>query len=155
MSYFRRSIQSLSIVLLAFATMVVSSTTVSAGAANQNAVLTAVNTIRAQYRLPLLQLHPSLQRAASEQATLMAETGRMAHKVRRGEGFKARLKRVGYRGLAAENIAHGQRSLGRVLAGWMKSPGHRRNMLHPRMRYFGLAASKKGGRNYWAMVLGG
>ena len=71
------------------------------------------------------------------------------------ERFKARLKRVGYRGLAAENIARGQKSLGRVLAGWMKSPGHRRNMLHPRMRYFGLAAAKNGGRNYWAMVLGG
>ena len=155
MSYCCKSIQSLSIVLLALATLALLPTSVSAGASNQNAILTAVNTIRAQYRLPLLQLHPSLQQAASEQAQLMADTGKMAHKVRRGEGFKARLKRVGYRGLAAENIAHGQRSLGRVLAGWMKSPGHRRNMLHPRMRYFGLAAAKNGGRPYWAMVLGG
>lgn len=155
MSHFRKSIQSLSIVFFACATLIASSTTVSAGASNQNAVLTAVNTIRAQYRLPLLQLHPSLQQAAAEQAKLMAVTGKMAHKVRRGEGFKARLKRVGYGGLAAENIARGQKSLSRVLAGWMKSPGHRRNMLHPRMRYFGLSAAKSGGRNYWAMVLGG
>lgn len=155
MSHFSKSLQTFSIVLFAFATLSLSSTTVAAGAGNQNAILTAVNAIRAQYRLPLLQLHPSLQQAASEQARLMAQTGKMAHKVRRGEGFKARLKRVGYSGLAAENIARGQRSLGRVLAGWMKSPGHRRNMLHPRMRYFGLSAAKSGGRNYWAMVLGG
>ena len=151
----RRPLQYLSMALFAFLSVTLSSTTVAAGAGNQNAILTAVNTIRAQYRLPLLQLHPSLQQAASEQAKLMAQTGKMAHKVRRGEGFKARLKRVGYSGLAAENIARGQRSLSRVLAGWMKSPGHRRNMLHPRMRYFGLSAAKSGGRNYWAMVLGG
>ena len=151
----RRIFLSLGAMMLAVAGLMGSATSVSAGAGNESAILQAVNTIRAQYRLPLLQLHPSLQRAASEQAKLMAQSGKMAHKVRRGEGFKARLKRVGYRGLAAENIAHGQRSLGRVLAGWLKSPGHRRNMLHPRMRYFGLAAAKGEGRNYWAMVLGG
>ena len=152
MTYLRKSVLSAAIVLFAF---VASVSTVSATAASQNAIIKAVNIIRAQHRLPLLQLHPSLQRAAVEQAKLMAETRKMAHKVKRGESFKARLKRVGYRGLAAENIAHGQRSLGRVLAGWLNSPGHRRNMLHPRMRYFGLAAAKSGGRNYWAMVLGG
>ena len=26
-------------------------------------------------------------------------------------------------------------------------------MLHPRMRYFGLAANRKGGRNYWAIFI--
>ena len=129
--------------------------TVLADAGSQYQILQAVNSIRQQYRLPLLRIHPSLQKAADEQARLMARTGKMAHKVGRGHGFSARLRRVGYRGLAAENIARGQESLGRVLRAWLKSPGHRRNMLHPRMRFFGLAANRKGSRNYWAMVLGG
>ena len=128
---------------------------VRADAGSQYQILQAVNSIRQQYRLPPLQIHPSLQKAADEQARLMARTGKMAHKVGRGHGFSARLRRVGYRGLAAENIAKGQQSLSHVLGAWLKSPGHRRNMLHPRMRYFGLAANRKGGRNYWAMVLGG
>ena len=158
MSNSRKSLSPLNIALFAFVLFLsfsASLTPVSAGAANQKSVLNAVNSIRIQFSLPPLQLHPSLQQAAQDQAKLMAQTGKMAHKVKRGEGFKARLKRVGYRGLAAENIARGQRSLGKVLTGWLNSPGHRRNMLHPRMRYFGLAAAKSGGRNYWAMVLGG
>ncbi|MEP1207442.1 MAG: CAP domain-containing protein [Rhizobiaceae bacterium] len=130
-------------------------TTVAAGAGSQSQILKAVNAIRVHHRLAPLQLHPSLQRAAAEQAKLMARSGKMAHRVRFGQGFKARLRRVGYRGLAAENIAKGQRSLNHVLKAWMNSRGHRRNMLHPRMRYFGLSAAKGGGRNYWAMVLGG
>ena len=130
-----------------------SSATVEAG--SQNQVLSAVNAIRANHRLPALRWHPSLQKAAREQAALMAKAGKMSHRVRRGQGFGARMKRIGYGGLAAENIARGQPSLARVLRGWMNSPGHRRNMLHPRMRFLGLAAVEGGGRNYWAMVLGG
>ena len=129
--------------------------TQTAEANSQAQMVKAVNSIRAQFRLAPLQLHPALQKAALEQAQLMARTGKMAHKVKWGQGFSDRLKRVGYRGLAAENIARGQPTLGRVLSGWLKSPGHRRNMLHPRMRYFGLAASNGGGRKYWAMVIGG
>ncbi len=129
--------------------------TATAQAGSDNQVLVAVNTIRANFRLPPLQWHPSLQRAAQEQAVMMATERKMSHKVRRGQGFGARMKRIGYRGLAAENIARGQTSLARVLRSWLESPGHRRNMLHPRMRFLGLAASKGGGRNYWAMVLGG
>ncbi len=79
----------------------------------------------------------------------------MAHTVRRGYDLGSRLKRVGYRGLAAENIARGEASVQRILKGWMSSPGHRRNMLNPRMRYFGLSVVKGGGHKYWAMVLGG
>ena len=123
--------------------------------AGQKQVLDAVNAIRAQHRLPRLRLHPALQKAAAEQSILMARTGKMSHKVGFRHGFSSRLKRVGYHGLAAENIARGQKTLRRVLSGWMRSPGHRRNMLHPRMRYLGLSVAKGGGRNYWAMVLGG
>ncbi len=118
-------------------------------------ILQAVNQIRLANGLTKLQLHPALQRAAKEQSVLMARKQKMAHKVGFGQSFSARLKRVGYRGLAAENIARGQKTLTRVLKGWMNSPGHRKNMLHPRMRYFGLSVAKSGGRNYWAMVLGG
>ncbi len=130
-------------------------TTAHAASASNKQILQAVNAIRAKHRLPKLQLHPSLQKAAREQSKLMAKADKMSHKVGFRQGFSTRLKRAGYRGLAAENIARGQPTLGRVLSGWMNSRGHRRNMLHPRMRYFGLSVAKGSGRNYWAMVLGG
>ena len=118
-------------------------------------VLNAVNHIRAAHGLRPLTLHPALQKAADRQSLIMAKTGRMAHTAARGYDFKSRLARVGYRGLAAENIARGQESLSRVLRGWLNSPGHRRNMLHPRMRYLGLSVARGGGKPYWTMVLGG
>ena len=152
MNYLRKLSLILGVLAVALSSTVSS---VQADAGSQYQILQAVNSIRQQHRLPPLQIHPSLQKAAKEQARLMARTGKMAHKVGRGHGFSARLRRVGYRGLAAENIAKGQETLSHVLGAWLKSPGHRRNMLHPRMRYFGLAANRKDGRNYWAMVLGG
>ncbi|PCH48280.1 MAG: hypothetical protein COC23_00375 [Hyphomicrobiales bacterium] len=118
-------------------------------------VVQAVNSIRAAHGLPALAPHSGLQKAASQQSVLMARAGKMAHTVSRGNSFSSRLKRVGYRGPAAENIARGQKNLKSVLRGWMNSRGHRRNILHPKMKYFGLAAVKSGGRNYWTMALGG
>ena len=127
----------------------------AANAFDQSKVVNAVNQIRSSHGLPALQLHPALQQAAQQQSVVMAKTGTMKHTAARGYDFASRLRRVGYRGVAAENIARGQPTLTRVLSGWMNSKGHRRNMLHPRMRYFGLAVVNAGGRNYWAMVLGG
>ena len=127
----------------------------SSGAyASNQAVVHAVNAIRAAHGVPPLKLHPQLQAATNQQSVVMAKTGKMAHTAARGYDFSSRLKMVGYRGAAAENIARGQKSLRSVLSGWMNSRGHRRNMLNPRMRYFGLAVVQGKGRNYWAMVLG-
>ncbi len=122
---------------------------------SQQNMLSAVNAIREQHNVAQLQPHPQLQEMARKQSRLMARFGKMSHKVIWFNGFQARLRRAGYRGLAAENIAEGQQTLQKVLQTWMNSPGHRRNMLHPRMRYFGMALAKGKGRNYWTLVLGG
>lgn len=126
-----------------------------AGPLSNAEAVRAVNMIRAQHKLTPLKLHPALQKAARQQSRLMSKAGKMSHKVGWRNSFSARMKRVGYRRLAAENIAYGQASLDRVLRAWMNSSGHRRNMLHPRMRYFGLAYSTRKGKKYWTMILGG
>jgi uncharacterized protein YkwD len=52
-------------------------------------------------------------------------------------------------------VAYGQKTAKDVLAGWMTSKGHRRNMLDPAFGRFGLASAQDGqGRKYWALVLG-
>jgi len=54
--------------------------------------------------------------------------------------------------IAAENIAHGYRDAGTVIAGWTDSPGHRRNLLLGKARQAGAARAEGGGRVYWVMV---
>jgi uncharacterized protein YkwD len=57
-----------------------------------------------------------------------------------GSKFSTRIKRQGYSyGAAAENIAAGQSSAGAVFKSWMRSSGHRRNILNCRMKETGIA----------------
>jgi uncharacterized protein YkwD len=98
----------------------------------------------------------ALERAALRQARNMAETGRMAHNTGWRRDFATRMRQDRVGGLAAENIAHGRMDVPEVLAMWMNSSGHRRNMLDGRFTRFGLAHAqdgRDGGRRYWAMVL--
>ena len=127
----------------------------STASAGGQSVARAVNAIRAAHGLQKLRWHPALQQAARYQSRLMAQRRNMSHSVSYGNSFTSRLRRIRYHGPAAENIAVGQVSLRQVLTDWMKSPGHRRNLLNPRMRYFGLSRSRSGGRNYWTIILGG
>lgn len=54
--------------------------------------------------------------------------------------FSSRIKRQGYGySTAAENIAAGQKSAGQVVASWLGSAGHRRNILNCAMRDTGIA----------------
>jgi N-formylglutamate deformylase len=94
--------------------------------------------------------------SALRQARNMAETGRMAHDTGWRRDFATRMRQDRVGGLAAENIAHGRMDVPEVLAMWMNSSGHRRNMLDGRFTRFGLAHAqdgRDGGRRYWAMVL--
>ncbi len=111
--------------------------------------------IRTDVGLPPLQPSPALEAAARQQAGYMAGSGRMRHTTGFGRDFASRLRQEGIRGPAAENVAHGQPDLGALFAAWMKSSGHRENMLGASYGHFGLAKSTGGdGRPYWALVLG-
>jgi uncharacterized protein YkwD len=111
--------------------------------------------IRKEYGLPPLALDPTLEKAAVQQAGYMAGGGKMAHRTGWGRDFASRMHDNGVRGAAAENVAYGQKTAKDVLAGWMTSKGHRRNMLDPAFGHFGLASAEDGqGRKYWALVLG-
>jgi len=48
---------------------------------------------------------------------------------------------------AAENIAMGQRSAAEVVDAWMKSPGHKANMMNPSFTHIGVGLSDSG--FYW------
>lgn len=119
-----------------------------------------INALRRQNGAGPVVASRRLEIVASQQARLMAENDELSHEVRAGMGLAGRIARAGYQGMSGENISAGYDTLDRALAGWMASPGHRRNMLEPRFTEFGIAAARVGdGRasrygTYWALVLG-
>jgi uncharacterized protein YkwD len=98
----------------------------------------------------------NLMNAAQLQADQMAKTGNMAHALP-GTAYptlKSRLAAVSYEMRAAgENIAEGQRDAAEVMSSWMRSPGHRDNILSREFTEIGTAvAVGRNGRLYWAQV---
>ncbi|WP_274628954.1 CAP domain-containing protein [Arvimicrobium flavum] len=112
--------------------------------------------IRADNALPSMSPDSTLEKAARQQAALMAGAGKMSHTTSFGQNFGRRMHSNGVKGPAAENIAHGAFGPEELFARWMASPPHRRNMLDPSFTKYGLAAAQDSpgsSRRYWALVL--
>jgi uncharacterized protein YkwD len=79
----------------------------------------------------------------------------MAHRGSNGSSPFVRMKDSGYRFTsAAENVAMGQATVEEVMADWLRSPGHRRNILG-RFSEIGVAcATDAGGTPYWCVTFG-
>jgi uncharacterized protein YkwD len=105
---------------------------------------------------PGLLRSPALMRAAQIQADQMAAFGTMAHELP-GATYPtlgSRLTAVGYQiSAAGENIAEGQPTAASVMAGWMKSPGHRANILDTRYTEMGAAVARSAmGRLFYVQM---
>lgn len=117
--------------------------------------LARTNAQRARRGLAPLQTHPTLQRAAERHACDMAQRGSMTHTGSATSGPSARVKALGYRPrVTAENIGAGHLSLDKVLETWGSSSGHAANIMHPRMRDFGIgrAVGPDGKTTFWTAV---
>ena len=111
---------------------------VAAGPAES--VLTAINAARAKAGCGPLRLNGKLVAAARGHAKAMAEQNFFGHAGKDGSRFSSRIARQGYSyRTAAENIAAGQKSAAQVVNSWLKSAGHRRNILNCRMTETGIA----------------
>lgn len=115
-------------------------------------VASLTNQYRAQYGLPPLRVNVNLERVAELHGRDMVRNRFFSHSGSDGSDIGDRALRVGYRYcVIAENIAQGHRSARDVAKGWMKSPGHRRNMLDRSVTEIGVT---RGQGNTWVMVLG-
>lgn len=115
----------------------------------------ATNSLRQQAGLPPVAPVPLLSEVAARHACDMARRGLMTHRGSGTPGPGARVKANGYAPLlTAENIAAGPFNLGRVLAEWNASQGHRNNILIPQVRHYGIgsAVGADGKTRYWAAV---
>lgn len=138
----------------------------SAGAPEAEA-LSLINAERARAGCPALKPEPRLMAAATGHAKAMAWLNFFGHVSPDGAKFTNRIKAQGYRvSRAAENIAAGQASASEVVAGWMASAGHRKNILNCKLRETGIAVAYQRDdaplpgqsyafRYYWVQVFAG
>ncbi len=116
-----------------------------------------LNAARRQNGLPPVALSGTLGRAAAGHACDMIQRGFFSHQGSNGSSAHNRAQRAGYRScLTAENIAWGQPTPAAVFDAWMRSPGHRANILRTGVRDVGLAQAvpRQGQKGpQWVMVL--
>lgn len=126
-------------------TVVDSGTTVSV---EVQQVLKETNAYRAENGLAPLSLHLKLSQVAQQKATDMAKNRYFSHtSPTLGSPFdQMKANGISYR-RAAENIAMGQRSASEVVDAWMKSPGHRANILDRNLTHIGIGYDANG--RYW------
>ena len=118
-------------------------------------VVEAHNVERARRRLPPLTCNAELGSAALSHAEDMARRRKMSHRGGDGSSPFDRIGAAGYRYRAAgENVAYGFDDVGSVMQGWMKSPGHRRNILGDYAEMGVGRATGKDGATYWAVCFG-
>ena len=115
-----------------------------------------INQVRARHGAGPVRMEVRLVEAALRHSLMMARKGKMAHQFGFGTRFKDRIKKAGIRGAAAENVGAGYSSIESVIDGWLRSPGHRRNLLNRKLTHIGMAAAVNPAskyRTYWTLIL--
>lgn len=127
----------------------------SAPQLSQAIALQKINETRRAHGRDAITYSSRLARAARTHAQLMASRGELSHSL--GGSLRERVRVVGYVGAVGENLAGGQSTVEKAIAGWLDSAGHRNTLLSPKFTEFGLAVST--GRppynTYWALIMGG
>jgi uncharacterized protein YkwD len=121
--------------------------TLAAADALEGEVLAELNAIRRRHGLEPLRRSKPLSAAADVHSRAMGTYGFFTHDSRDGSEFWKRVERFygpeGYKTWAVgENLlwSTGSPTAAAALRLWMKSPGHRRNILTGRWREIGLSA---------------
>jgi uncharacterized protein YkwD len=117
-------------------------------------LLTAHNQERSKAGARSLVLNSQLNNAAQKHANWMAANRKLSHD-QNGVTLAMRLKAEGYQFWSAgENIAMGQTSVQSVMSAWMRSSGHRANILKSGYMEVGFGIAMADGRRYWCANFG-
>ena len=118
-------------------------------------VVTMTNQQRNANGCSLLAVSRDLTLASIRQSAYMAKTGLFTHVWRDGSTFVTRAHAAGYRQPSGENIAWGYQNAAEVMAAWMASPHHRKNILNCGARSIGTGvAYGANGIPYYTEVFG-
>ncbi|MFG1627225.1 CAP domain-containing protein [Kribbella sp. NPDC049227] len=113
-------------------------------------VLNLTNQIRQQQGCGPLRLDSALVEAAGRHASDMVRRHYMDHTNPDGQDPGDRMAAAGYRGSSwGENIAAGYSTAQKVVAAWMQSDGHRKNILNCRFTSIGIGYDSGQVRSDW------
>lgn len=111
-------------------------------------VVALVNSERAKVGCSPVTLNAKLSQAAQAHSADMASHNTMSHIGSDGSDPGQRITRAGYLwSTYGENVAYGYSTPEQVMAGWMASAGHKRNILDCGFKEIGAAVAQPG--NYW------
>jgi uncharacterized protein YkwD len=127
------------------ATVVFSSLPASAMSSSsyETQVKERTNTKRVERDLVAVKHQSCIDGYAEKQAKWMASHGKLKH-----QDLGTILDACDLTGVS-ENIAYGYSSGNKVVSAWMKSPGHRANLLSKKMRYIGVGAVQDSDDTWW------
>jgi uncharacterized protein YkwD len=115
-------------------------------------VVALVNEERADAGCGALTVDGKLNAAASAHSADMADRNYFSHTTPEGVTFDQRIENAGYAAPGGENIAQGQDSADEVMAAWMKSKGHKANILNCQFNTIGVGLATDGW--YWTQDFG-
>ncbi|MEV6241119.1 CAP domain-containing protein [Lentzea sp. NPDC051838] len=119
----------------------------------EQAVLELVNDQRAAKGCKALVIDDRITTAAQGHSADMANKGYFSHTSEPEKTtFATRMKNAGYPKPGGENIAMGYATPAAVMDGWMKSQGHRENILNCDFTAMGVGLDTRG--NYWTQNFG-
>ncbi|MFE0380285.1 CAP domain-containing protein [Streptomyces inhibens] len=116
-------------------------------------VVELVNKERSKAGCSPLTVNAKLTKAAQAHSKDMADHRNMSHTGSDGSSPDDRITRAGYNWSAyGENVAYGYSTPESVMAGWMSSPGHKRNILDCSFKEIGVGLAQPG--DYWTQDFG-
>ncbi len=121
--------------------------------------LTKINEQRSKCGLAPLVLNPLLTQAARDQSKWMAQNNSVAHTDPNGRNVADRAQEAGYHyyTVLGENLAMNSgfaKPVETAVTGWMKSTGHRENILLAEYTETGIGVCIKGDAIYFTQVFG-
>lgn len=124
-------------------------------------VIEIVNNKRAKHGCRALKERRTLRKAARRHSRRMANQNVLSHQLFREPSLGVRVTNAGYTNwrLVGENLAmsnrHGYAWTPRqVVRAWMRSPGHRANILNCNYRHIGVGLKKADGVRWWTQDFG-
>ena len=110
-------------------------------------VVQQVNAERARHGLDPLEMDATLNAAAAVRGEEI--TRKFSHT--RPDGSKwSTVSKAAF----GENIARGQKTVDKVMAAWLTSEGHKKNILRPSFGSIGVSCVKVGNIYYWVQLFG-
>jgi uncharacterized protein YkwD len=109
----------------------------------EDQIFAATNAARAQHGLSPLARNTALDIAARNHSIDMAVNNFVGHDSSDGRNLVDRFAEVGVLGVAENALGHSTNATGQaVVAAWMRSPGHRANILTPNFTEIGIGVAR-------------